>query len=136
MHTRGTFAPETVAEARERYAALGPVAQQAVREAAKAMGFDREEYEERVTPAVVEQVRNALFATALEVRVGSREAFDDWAVDHDGELTVVGSEHVDNVAWHVGPDGAAVAATYQDEADAAVETLRRQAFGRLYREMV
>jgi hypothetical protein len=42
---------------------------------------------------------------------------------------------VERVVWHVPPFAdAAVAATFQDERDAAVATLRRQAFGRCYRD--
>lgn len=144
MHTRGTVSPETEAEARERYERLGPVARTVVRETAKAMGFDRDEYDERVTTEVVEQARDALFASLLEVSVGTREEFDAWAEDHgreydregEGAVTVVGSENVDHVAWHAPPFADAVAATFQHEEDAAVETLRRQAFGRIYRELL
>ena len=135
MATRGDRTFETVEAAREAYEAAGPTAQVAVREAAKAMGFDREEYRERVTPAVVETVRDVLFASDLAVTVGDRDAFEAWREGSDLEVTVVGSEAVDNVAWHAAPCfGEAVAATFQDEADAAVETLRRQALGRLYRD--
>ena len=132
MHTRGTFSPRTEAEARDRYDQLGPVAQTVVREVTKAMDFDREEYGERVTPAVVEQAKNALFASLLAVSVGSREEFDDWRASHDGAVVVLGGENVDNVAWHAPPFAGGVAATFQDEEHAAVETLRRQAFGRIY----
>ncbi|ELY54279.1 DUF5809 family protein [Natronolimnohabitans innermongolicus] len=136
MHTVGTFAPESAAEASERYAEVGPAAQTVVREVAKSMEFDREEYDERVSSDVVETARDALFASLLEVRVGDREAFDDWREAYDGEVTVVGHDDVDRVVWHAGPEGEAVAATFQNEEDAAVATLRRQAFGRLYRELV
>ena len=136
MHTRGTFAPETEAEARDRYERLGPVAQTVVRETAKAMDFEREEYEERVTPEVVERARDALFASLLEVAVGTREEFDEWAADREGDVVVVGSDQVDHVAWHAPPFADGVAATFQHEEDAAVDTLRRQAFGRIYRELL
>lgn len=136
MHTVGTFAPESITEARERYAELGPAAQTVVREVAKAMAFDRGEYDDRVTSEVVETARDALFASLLRVRVGSREAFEEWRSAYDGEVTVVGHGNVDSVVWHAGPGDEAVAATFQDEEDAAVATLRRQAFGRLYRELV
>lgn len=134
MHTRGVFAPETEAEARERYERVGPVARTVVLEVAKAMDFDGAEYDERVTPEVVARARDTLFASMLAVSVGTRDEFDDWSADHDGEVTVFGSENVDRVAWHPTPFGEAVAATFQEEEDAAVETLRRQAFGRVYRE--
>ncbi|RZH69625.1 DUF5809 family protein [Natrinema altunense] len=136
MHTVGTFTFESVDDARTQYESVGPAAQTVVREVAKAMEFDREEYDERVTGGVVETARDALFANLLEVRVGSREEFDDWRETYDGAVTTVGHEDVDRVVWHAGPDGEAVAATFQNEEDAAVATLRRQAFGRLYRDLV
>lgn len=137
METRGRLEFESEAAAREAFAAAGPTAQTVVREAAKAMAFDREEYEQRVTPAVVETVRDILFASQLAVTVGTREAFDDWREGTDLEVTTIGSDAVDNVAWHAAPFcGEAVAATFQDEPDAAVETLRRQALGRIYREQL
>ncbi|QFU82406.1 DUF5809 family protein [Natronorubrum aibiense] len=136
MHTVGTVAPASVEEARERYDDVGPAAQTVVREVAKAMEFDRAEYNDRVTGEVVETARDALFASLLRVHVGSREEFDDWQAAYDGDVTVVGHENVDRVVWHAGPEDDAVAATFQNEEDAAVATLRRQAFGRLYRELV
>jgi hypothetical protein len=132
----GLIAPATAAEAREQYDALGTAARTVVREIAKAMSFDREEYDERVTGEVVGTARDALFASLLEVRVGSRGTFESWREAHEEPVHVVGSEHVERVVWHAGPGGEAVAATFQDERDAAVATLRRQAFGRLYREVV
>jgi hypothetical protein len=135
MHTEGTFAPETVEAARERYESLGPTAQVVVREVARAMGFDREEYRDRVTEDVVLTARDALFAGLLEVTVGTREEFEAWREEYAVEVHVAGSENVDRVAWHAPPFAdAAVAATFQSEEDAAVGTLRRQAFGRLYRD--
>jgi len=136
MHTEGRFSPETVAAAGERFDALGPTAQTVVREVATAMEFGKDEYDERVTNEVIERARNALFASSLEVHVGSREEFDAWCEDHpDYEVTVAGNENVDRVAWHAAPFAdRAVAATFAEEERAAVETLRRQAFGRLYRE--
>ena len=135
METRGRLEFETVEAAREAFEAAGPTAQTVVREAAKAMGFDREEYRERVTPEVVETVRDVLVASRLRVTVGSREAFEEWRAGTDLDVAVIGAESVDRVAWHAAPfAGRAVAATFQDEADAAVETLRRQALGRLYRD--
>ncbi|RQG94030.1 DUF5809 family protein [Natrarchaeobius chitinivorans] len=134
MQTVGTFEFESVAEARDAYESVGPAAQTVVREVAKVMEFDREEYDERVTGEVVETARDALFASLLRVSVGSREEYDEWRESYDGEVTEVGHERVDNVVWHAGPENGAVAATFQNEEDAAVATLRRQAFGRLYRD--
>lgn len=132
IETDGWFAPESPAEARELYEAVGPIAQVVTREVAKAMGFDREEYRERMTGEVVETARDALFASLLEVRDGSREGFEEWRTGFEGECEVLGSENVERVVWHAF-DGRAVAATYQHEPEAAHGTLRRQTFGRLYR---
>jgi hypothetical protein len=138
METEGLFAPETAAAARERYEALGPTAQTTVKQVAKAMEFDPEEYEDRVTGEVVETAREVLFASMLEVHVGDREAFEEWQAEHEGwEVVEFGSEHVDGVVWHAAPFAeTVVAATFHEQRRAAVETLRRQAFGRVYSEVV
>jgi len=137
MDTEGLFSPASVAEAREWYETAGASAQEVVKETARAMAFDAEEYDERVTGAVIETARDALFASLLEVRVGTREEYDTWRRDTEYAVEEIGSEHVDNVVWHApGFGDEAVAATYQDERQAAVSTLRRQAFGRIYREVV
>lgn len=137
MDTEGRLAPATPAEARERYDALGSTAQVVVKEVAKAMAMDAEEYDRRVTGEVVETARDALFASALEVHTGTRAEYEDWLADGDWQVQAVGSENVDRVAWHAAPAaGTVVAATYQDQRRAAVETLRRQAFGRVYRDLV
>jgi len=137
METEGQFSPTTVAAARDRYEALGSTAQVVVKEVAKSMGLDGDEYRERVTGEVVETARDVLFAESLAVTVGSRAEFEDWRAEADHEVDLLGSDNVDNVVWHA-PDFAddAVAATYQSERDAAVGTLRRQAFGRIYSEVV
>ena len=138
METEGLFAPETAAAARERYESLGPTAQTTVKQVAKAMEFDPKEYDDRVTGEVVETAREVLFASMLEVHVGDRESFEDWQAEHD-EWNVVefGSEHVDRVVWHAAPFAeTVVATTFHEKRRAAVETLRRQAFGRVYSEVV
>jgi hypothetical protein len=135
--TAGWLAPETESELREAYESVGPAAQTVVREVTKAMEFDRAEYDERVDGDVVETARDALFASLLRVRVADRETFEEWRERYDGAVHVSGSEHVDRVVWHVAPAvDAAVAATFQDERRAAVATLRRQAFGRLYDDLL
>jgi hypothetical protein len=137
MDTEGQFAPTSAAEARERYETFGPTAQVVVKEVAKAMGLDAEAYEERVTSEVVETARDVLFAESLAVQVGSMAEFESWRADTDCEVTLVGAETVDNVVWHAAPFAEqAVAATFQDKRRAAVGTLRRQAFGRIYAEVV
>ena len=138
MDTEGTIAPTTADAARERYEALGSTAQVVVKEVAKALEMDTDEYRDRVTSGVVETARDALFASLLEVHVGTRDEFETWRDEHEAfEDTEVGSEHVDNVVWHAAPAvERVVAATFQDEREAAVGTLRRQAFGRIYRDLV
>ena len=136
MRTEGVFAPETPDEARGEYETVGPAAQTVVRETTKAMSFDREEYDERVTGDVVETARDALFASLLRVRVGDREEYEAWCADRpEYDVREAGSEHVDRVVWHGAPFAeTAVAATFQEKERAAVATLRRQAFGRIYRD--
>lgn len=138
MHTDGSFSPDTEQAVRERYETLGPTAQTVVREVATAMEFEKEEYDERVTSEVVERARNALFASLLCVHVGTREEFDDWQTAHpEYETHVIGNENVERIAWHVAPAvDTAVAATFAHEERAAIETLRRQAFGRIYRDLL
>jgi len=134
MHERGWFAPETAEAARERHEALGSTAQVLLREVAKAMAFDEAEYDRRVTPEVIETARDVLFAADLLIRVGSREEYEAWLADREYEATERGSPNVSRVAWHAAPfAGEVVAATFETEADAAVDTLRRQAFGSVYR---
>lgn len=135
MRTEGTLSPTSWDEAEQRYDSLGSVAQTVVREIAKAMEFGREEYDERVTSDVVETARQALFAEQLAVQVGTKAEFDEWQEGFDGEVRVAGSDNVDRVAWHAVPFAdRAVAATFQNEPEAAVATLRRMAFNRIYRE--
>lgn len=137
MEVHGDFDPGTRTAAVERYEELDPVARTVLNAAARAMGFDRDEYRERVTDDVVAAVRDALFAATLTVTTGTREEFEAWRATVDADVTVVGTETVHNVAWHAPPFAdEGVAVTYQDEPEAAIETLRRQAFGRLYREIL
>lgn len=137
METEGFLRPATPEAARRAHAELLPGARTVVTEAAKAMEFDRAEMDERLDEDVYRTAHDAMFASVLEVRVGARAAFDEWRADYDGDLTVNGSDHVDSVAWHDAPAvDAAVAATFQDERAAAVGTLRRMAYGELYREVL
>jgi len=138
MHTEGVTTPETPEQARETYESLGPAAQTVVREVTRRMEFDREEYGERVTGAVIETARDALFASLLEVHVGAAAEFESWCEAHpEFDPHVEGSDQVDHVVWHpVTLDGTVVAATYQNEEEAAVGTLRRIAFGKYYRPVI
>ncbi|WP_336326283.1 DUF5809 family protein [Halovenus sp. HT40] len=137
MESEGTVSPETATEARAHYDSLESTAKGVVREVAKAMEFGSDEYDQRVTEGVIETAQDTLFASRLAVTIGTREEFEEWQAETDHDVIEVGSEHVDNVAWHAPPaTETAVAATFQDKQEAAVETLRRQAFGRLYRELL
>lgn len=138
MRTEGVFSPETEADADDAFDTVGPTAQTVVRETAKAMEFDHEEYDERVTGDVVESARDALFASLLAVTIGDREEWEAWRDDSpDYDVYEAGAENVDHVVWHVSPvTETAVAATFHEEEDAAIATLRRQAFGQIYRPML
>ena len=138
MHVEGLLAPATATAARERYDALTPTAKTVVRESAKAMSFDRAEYDERVTAEVVETALDALFASLLEVHVGTRDEFETFRDDHpDLDSDVEGSDEVDRVVWHPAPAAdLLVAATFHEEERAAVGALRRQAFGKAYRDLL
>lgn len=128
----GHLAPADPEAARTAYEELAEPAKVVSTEVAKAMAV--EDLRERLSVDVVATARDALFASILEVRVGDRGAYEAWRGDFDGDVIEAGSDNVDSVAWHAF-DGTAVAATFQDERDAAVATLRRQAFNRLYREL-
>lgn len=138
METRGFLAPATKADSREAFEELGPMARTVTSEVAKAMGFERAEYRDRVTDEVVGTAREALFASLLVVHVGNQAEFESWLDDAE-DLTVhlEGNRNVDQRAWHPVPPADAVAAvTFHDEPDAAVATVRRQAFGRFYRSLL
>lgn len=136
MNSEGVYHPETVDAAQKLYEATGPTAQIVVKETAKAMEFDGQEYENRVTGEVVETARDALFASLLTTHHGSKPEFEAWCEDHpDYTVDLAGSEAVESVVWHpVVFDETAVAASYQAEPEAAAATVRRRAFGRHYRE--
>ncbi|WEL20296.1 DUF5809 family protein [Halorhabdus sp. BNX81] len=137
MHTEGLLAPETPADARDHYDALASTAGVVVREVARAMDLDGDEYDRRVTDDVIETAHDAVFASLLAVRVGTHEEFDSFCDDHGGEVLQTGSEHVEGVVWHAPPFAETiVATTFQDAEAAAIGTLRRQAYGRLYRDIL
>ncbi|MFB6199128.1 MAG: DUF5809 family protein, partial [Halobacteriaceae archaeon] len=69
--------------------------------------------------------------------VGTRTEYQTWRDDYDGEIHETGSENVDMVAWHRAPSTeSAVATTFHEEREAAVATLRRQAWGKIYRDLL
>lgn len=140
MHTDGMFTPDSFEAARERFEEIGPAAQNVVKETAKTMNLDATEYQDRVTGETIETAREVLFASLLEVNTAPREEFDTWLTDHrydaDSDVELIGSNNVDNVAWHAPPAGPIIATTYQNKRAAAIGTLRRQVFGRSYRDQL
>jgi hypothetical protein len=136
MDTEGSVAPATAEAARDRFDEVAPAAAAATSEVAKAV-LDADEFDDRVTEDVVARAHEAIFAAQLRVQVGTRAEYEDWLADRDVETVELGSDNVDNVAWHHAPFAeTVVAATYSAQREAAVETLRRQAMGRLYAEVV
>lgn len=140
MESVGFIAPDTAAAAREHHDQCAPVARELVREIAIALGIDGEEYKDRVTESVVRTAQDAVFGSLLRVHVGSAAEFDDWCAEppYDGfGVRLEGSEHVDRRAWHAAPFAEQVAAvTFDAERTAAVSTVRRQAYGRIYRDVL
>lgn len=138
MDERGFLAPETRDDVQATFESVGPAAQTVTKEVAKAMGMERDEYRERVTGDVVGTARDAMFAELLQVYTGTRDEYADWVAENPAFVEDRhGSDDVDNAAWHpVHPTETVVVATYQDEPDAAVSTLRRIAFGGHYRELL
>lgn len=138
MKTRGQVAPETEAAVREEYDALAKVAETVTKEIAKANTDTRAAYNELVDSATVETAQQSLFASLLEVHVGSVEEYDSWLAAHeDFEVVLAGTESVPRRVWHpVWPRDIVVAVSFQERPDAAVATVRRQAFGRHYRSIL
>jgi hypothetical protein len=137
METEGVFAPETATAARDRFQSFESAANTALRTLGRELGMGTDEYENRMTVDVRLATQEAMFASLLEVHVGTHSEYETWLDDHEVEAVEVGSDAVDNVVWHAPPFAdSVVAATFQDEREAAVGTLRTQAFGRLYREII
>jgi len=135
MERQGVYEPETAEAVQEAFADTGSAAQIVLKEATKAMGFENSEYDDRVTGDVIQTAHEALFASLLVVYHGPREAFEDWCESNQYSVDFAGSETAESVVWHpVAIDETVVAASYQNEPDAAAATVRRRAFGQFYRE--
>ncbi len=133
METVGLFAPEDMAAVQDRYAAVEPAAAVAATEVANALDVDPDQVDDDVELVA----REAIFASLLAVHVGTRDEYEEWIAGRDRGTTLLGSEHVSHVAWHDAPvAGVVIGATFESEQAAAVGTLRRQAFARVYREVV
>lgn len=135
MHTVGVIAPETPEEVRDIYQELSTPSEVVVKEVARAISLDPEEYDQRVSEEVIKTARDAMFASLLTVSVGTKSEYEDWKAGFDGDVREIGNENVDNVVWHVF-GRQAIAATYQAQQNAAVATLQRQAFGEIYSKVV
>ena len=137
METEGLFAPATAAAVADAYDTLSPAAESVVKELAREITADASAYDDAVTGETIATAQEALYASLLEIHTGTRAEYEEWCSDHDVERIERGSENVANVAWHHAPAaGTVVAATYDQKREAAVGTLRRQAFGSVYREML
>ena len=138
MDTRGYEAPRTESAARAHYEDLAGAAQTITKEVADAGTDSSEAYQEFIDQSVIETAQQALFGSLLEVHVGSQTEYDTWLAEHESfDATLAGTETVPSRAWHpVWPTEQVVAVSFQDRPDAAVATVRRQAFGQHYRSML
>lgn len=138
METRGHYAPRTEAAARSQYADLSAAAKTVTKEIAEAGTDTSDAYQEFVDQSVIETAHDALFASLLEVHVGSTAEYESWLADHETlESELAGTETVPRRAWHpVWPTGDVAAVSFQDRPEAAIATVRRQAFGEHYRSLL
>lgn len=137
METVGLFAPESETATRETHEMLASAAESVVKELARDVTSDAAAYDELVSDDRIRTAQETLFASLLEVHVGTREEYEQWCNEGTYERIERGNENVSNVVWHAAPVAdTVVAATFQNEREAAVGTLRRQAFGTVYREVL
>ncbi|MFB6082483.1 MAG: DUF5809 family protein [Halanaeroarchaeum sp.] len=138
MKTRGYIAPETEPAVRAQYAALAPAAKTVTKEIAEAATDDSDAYREIASEDVYETAQQALFASLLEVQVGTAAEYKSALDEYEGfEADVAGTETVARRAWHpVEARETVVAVSFEEREDAAVASLQRQAFGRFYRPMI
>lgn len=140
MEATGFIEPQTTAAAREHHRECELMAADVVREVALALGIDGEAYRERVTDEVVRTAQDAIFGALLRVQTGTVADFDAATSSNsysDYTVQMEGSEHVDGRAWHVSPCAEAIAVvSFDTEPQAAIATVRRQAYGRIYRPLL
>jgi hypothetical protein len=136
MERRGLFSFDSEADLAAVHQALLPAGETVTEELLDVLAYHQEASEVSVTTELVETAHEAIFASLLEVYTGDSDEFDAWLRDHpELEVHLEGHEHAERRAWHpVGPAGAVVAVTFQQEVEAAAEMVRRQAVGRYYRE--
>lgn len=139
METVGYVLPETEDEVREIFDELEPAAHEVVGAIARRLpdGWDQGT---GIPEDIYRTGHEALFGSLLVVTTGSMKDFGSWNTDGpyaDYAVNIEGSEHVDHIAWHAAPaTEEIIAATYQHERSAAVATLRRIAWGRVYRPIL
>lgn len=137
MDTEGLFAPASVTTAREQYEAAEHAAGVVVHELLRTLSTSGKAIDDTDDAALRSTATEALFASLLEIHVGTREEFESYQADRERAVEVLGSEYVSGVAWH---DAEAldrvIAATYENEPAAAADALRRQAFAKGYREVL
>jgi len=138
MKTQGEFTPETATAARSQYEALELAAETVTKEVAKAGTDSREAYQELTTPEIIDTAQETLFASLLEVTVGTAAEFEAWLEDHPGlTVSLAGHESVSQRAWHpIPPRDVVAAVSFEDGTEAAVATVRRQAVGKHYRSLL
>jgi hypothetical protein len=138
MDTRGELTPTTAAAAREAYAGLALPAETVTKAVADAGTDSTEAYQSFLDDDVLETAQESLFAASLAVQVGTADEYEAWLADHaDLEPSMTGHEDVSGRAWHpVWPREVVAAVSFADSPDAAVATVRRQAFGKFYRSMI
>jgi len=125
METRGTFAPETRADALEYYEEVGPVAQVVVREATKAMSFGAD-VRRAGHAEVIRTARDATFARcSWSTSTSEGGEFDEWAAPKANSTRTMSSGSGPTTSTtSCGPIPFAdtvIAATYQEEPDAACQ---------------
>ncbi|MFW5965497.1 MAG: DUF5809 family protein [Halodesulfurarchaeum sp.] len=138
METHGEWSPETELAVRERYGSLARPAETVTKSIAKTATDTDLAYGSLTAGEVIEAAQQALFAALLEVTVSTTEEFLDWlATAGNPRVELAGPETVDRRAFHhVHPQGVVTAVSFQDKPDAAIATVRRQAFGRHYRPLL
>ena len=136
MERRGLLSFDSEADLAEVHQALLPAGETVTKELVDALEYHQGASEVSVTPELVETAHEAIFASLLEVYTGDSDEFEAWLRDHpDLDVHLEGHEHTERRAWHpVGPAGAVLAVTFQQEVEAAIGMVRRQAVGRYYRE--
>ena len=140
METFGYVLPETESEAQAVFEELEPASREIVGAVTRRLDVEADTLDMLVTEEVYQTAHEAMFGSLLVVTTGSESAFESWRTQPPYDaftVTMEGSDNVDNVAWHTAPVAdTVIGATYQDEREAAVATLRRIVWGKIYRPLL